>query len=124
MSVRMELIARSATPLSACTCGGQVVCATSSVSSSSVNLRERNSPALSVWSEPTMRTGAGDLLLACAFMEAMKERTFSGASDLAFKKYTNLNRVWSSTSTRAYLYPPKNELTKGPTMSACTSRPA
>ena len=89
-----------------------------------MNLRERNSPALSVCSEPTTRIGAAELRLACEFMEAMNERILSGASDFAFMKYTNLNRVWSSTSMSAYLWPPKKADTKGPTMSACTSRPA
>ena len=119
-----EPIARSATPFSACTWGGQVVWATSSASSMSVNWRDRNSPALSVWSEPTTRTGDADLLLAWALRDAMNLFTYLGASDLVLMKYTNLNLVWSSTMMRPYLDPPKNDGVKGPTMSACTSRPA
>eukprot|EP00965_Chrysotila_dentata_P234294 6200084-Pleurochrysis_carterae.AAC.1 len=45
----MEQIARSATPFNWCTCGGQVeVCTPSDAS-------DRNSPALSLWSVPTIR---------------------------------------------------------------------
>ena len=44
----MLRMARSATPLSECTCGGQVVCVMPAESKNSVNSRERNSPALNV----------------------------------------------------------------------------
>ena len=53
----MLRIVRSATPLSEWTCGGHVVCSMVSASRNSWNSRKVNSPALSVLSEPTMRTG-------------------------------------------------------------------
>ena len=49
---------RSATPFSACTYGGQVVCLMSDSSKNSLNSRERNSPALSVCKDPTAYLGA------------------------------------------------------------------
>eukprot|EP00965_Chrysotila_dentata_P008416 274348-Pleurochrysis_carterae.AAC.1 len=51
----MERIALSATPFNWCTCGGQMEVCTPSNARSSVNSRDRNLPALSLWSVPTMR---------------------------------------------------------------------
>eukprot|EP00965_Chrysotila_dentata_P015535 513930-Pleurochrysis_carterae.AAC.1 len=44
----MERMARSATPLSWWTCGGQVVLCTPASARNSVNSRDKNSPALSL----------------------------------------------------------------------------
>eukprot|EP00965_Chrysotila_dentata_P226362 6195363-Pleurochrysis_carterae.AAC.5 len=48
VSSMIERIARSATPLSWCTCGGQVEVCTWLVARKSVTSFERNSPALSL----------------------------------------------------------------------------
>eukprot|EP00965_Chrysotila_dentata_P092337 3047615-Pleurochrysis_carterae.AAC.1 len=53
----MDRIARSATPFNWWTCGGQVEVCTPFSDRNSVNSRERNSPALSLWRVPTMRAG-------------------------------------------------------------------
>eukprot|EP00965_Chrysotila_dentata_P029549 982555-Pleurochrysis_carterae.AAC.1 len=68
----------------------------------SVNSLKRNSPALSLWMVPTVRTGRAAFLFARAVKEAMSLRTCVGPSDLLRMKCTDLKRVWSSTSTRAY----------------------
>eukprot|EP00966_Prymnesium_polylepis_P304336 7031612-Prymnesium_polylepis.1 len=49
----MDRMARSATPLSSWTCGEHVDCAT--LSSRSRYSRDRNSPALSVWIDATLK---------------------------------------------------------------------
>eukprot|EP00965_Chrysotila_dentata_P259341 6213531-Pleurochrysis_carterae.AAC.1 len=54
----------------------------------------------------------------------MNLRICDGASDLFRMKWTDLNLVWSSTSTRAYWYPPCKVRTNGPAMSAWINRPA
>eukprot|EP00965_Chrysotila_dentata_P149212 4927943-Pleurochrysis_carterae.AAC.1 len=76
----MLRIARSATPLSWWTCGGQVVACTPSSESSSVNCFERNSPALSLWSVPTTRVGVSRPSFKSAVNPARKLRICLGAS--------------------------------------------
>eukprot|EP00966_Prymnesium_polylepis_P226204 5232599-Prymnesium_polylepis.1 len=51
-------MARSATLFSSWTCGGQVDCATLSASSRSRYSQDRNSPALSVWIDATLKTSS------------------------------------------------------------------
>ena len=67
MIIRMD---RSATPFSACTYGGQVVCAMRDSSRNSVNSRDRNSPALSVCKAPTAYLGSSLLREMSAFSDA------------------------------------------------------
>eukprot|EP00965_Chrysotila_dentata_P132757 4389549-Pleurochrysis_carterae.AAC.1 len=100
MIVRM---ARSATPLRACTCGGDVVAWMELSASRSVNSREINSPALSVCMVPTVRAGASRRVLSRALNSARNRFTHAGASVRANRKYTILKREWSSTRTRRYL---------------------
>jgi len=64
-----------------------VVRVMSSESRNSLNSPERNSPALSMWSCPTMRTGSGLPMLEIAFSLATKDRTRCSASDFDFRKY-------------------------------------
>eukprot|EP00965_Chrysotila_dentata_P170547 5630192-Pleurochrysis_carterae.AAC.1 len=71
----MERIARSATPLSSWTCGGQVEECTPESARKSVNRVERNSPALSEWSVPTKRWGSFAFVFSRAAKEAMNLRT-------------------------------------------------
>ena len=47
-------------------------------SRSSENFRDRNSPALSVWRDPTSRTGNVEVVLACALKRLTNLRTASG----------------------------------------------
>ena len=63
-----------------------MVRAMDSVSMYSVNSRDRNSPALSIWSCPTMRTGSDLPTLDNAFNLATKERIRFSASDLCLRK--------------------------------------
>ena len=86
----IERIARSATPLSECTCGGHVVRSMVSLSRYSVNSFERNSPALSICSWPTTLIGSARPTLTSAFSFATKARIFAGASLLVLRKYTCL----------------------------------
>eukprot|EP00965_Chrysotila_dentata_P163155 5388207-Pleurochrysis_carterae.AAC.2 len=95
-------MARSATPFNWWTCGGQVDECIPRSDKKSVNSLERNSPALSLCMVPTIRMGRSAFLFARAVKEAMNLRTCADASDLLRMKYTDLKRVWSSTSTRAY----------------------
>eukprot|EP00965_Chrysotila_dentata_P144369 4769176-Pleurochrysis_carterae.AAC.1 len=121
MVVRM---ARSATPLSACTCGGEVVAWTKPLASSSVNSREMNSPALSVWIVPMILAGVSRRVLSSALNSARNRLTQAGASVRDFRKYITLKRAeWSSTRISRYLWLPTVG-TEGPAMSACMSRPA
>eukprot|EP00965_Chrysotila_dentata_P189692 6173458-Pleurochrysis_carterae.AAC.1 len=71
-----------------------------------------------------MRAGRGEFLLARAEKDAMNLRICDGASDLLRRKCMDLNLVWSSTSMRAYWYPPCKVRTNGPAMSAWIRRPA
>ena len=89
----MERMARSATPFSWCTCGGQVVWWMSSSSMSSENSRDRNSPALSVCSAPTTDMACVFPMLPNALKAARNLRTYMGASDLARMAYAILNLV-------------------------------
>eukprot|EP00966_Prymnesium_polylepis_P004004 91500-Prymnesium_polylepis.1 len=66
---------------------------------SSANSLDTSSPALSVWSAPTMRVIVPDVELALPLIVATKRRTSLGASDFVTMWNTNLNREWSSTST-------------------------
>eukprot|EP00965_Chrysotila_dentata_P114978 3800493-Pleurochrysis_carterae.AAC.1 len=75
----IERIALSATPFNWCTCGGQVDVCTPSTARRSVNSRDKNSPALSLWSVPTMRAGDECPALRSALKEAMNLRTCPGA---------------------------------------------
>eukprot|EP00965_Chrysotila_dentata_P008985 292179-Pleurochrysis_carterae.AAC.1 len=70
----MDRIARSATPFNWWTCGGQVDVCTPFSDRNSVNSRERNSPAVSLWRVPAMRAGRGEFLLARAEKDAMNLR--------------------------------------------------
>eukprot|EP00965_Chrysotila_dentata_P118568 3920137-Pleurochrysis_carterae.AAC.1 len=88
----MDRIARSATPLSSCTCGGQVVVCTPVLVKKSAKRVERNSPALSECSVPMSRRGAGWFWLSSAAKEARNLRTYNGASDFVFIGYAALNR--------------------------------
>eukprot|EP00965_Chrysotila_dentata_P172207 5682764-Pleurochrysis_carterae.AAC.1 len=97
----MLRIARSATPLSWWTCGGQVVACTPSSETSSVNCFERNSPALSLWSVPTTRVGVSRPSFKRAVNPARKLRMCLGASCLWRIMCTALKREWSSTMTSA-----------------------
>eukprot|EP00965_Chrysotila_dentata_P029582 983472-Pleurochrysis_carterae.AAC.1 len=65
-------IARSATPFSWWTCGGQVVAWMPLSARNSVNCFERNSPALSLWSVPTTRVGVARPSLSRAVNPAKK----------------------------------------------------
>eukprot|EP00965_Chrysotila_dentata_P070008 2312332-Pleurochrysis_carterae.AAC.2 len=76
------LMARSATPFSWWTCGGQVVVCTPSSARSSVNYLERNSPALSLCSVPTTRVGLSRPSLRRAVKPARNIRMCLGASCL------------------------------------------
>eukprot|EP00965_Chrysotila_dentata_P059272 1967539-Pleurochrysis_carterae.AAC.1 len=78
----MLRIARSATPFSWCTCGGQVVAWTPLPASSSVNCFDRNSPALSLWIVPTTRVGVSRPALRRAVKLARNCRMCAGASCL------------------------------------------
>ena len=55
-----------------------------------MNFRERNSPALSVCSEPTTRTGAAELELACALIDEMNARILSGSLRLGLQEVHKL----------------------------------
>eukprot|EP00965_Chrysotila_dentata_P045103 1498652-Pleurochrysis_carterae.AAC.1 len=70
----IDQIALSATPFSWCTCGGQVEVCTPSDARSSVNSRDRNSPALSLWRVPTIRVGDGRPAFSSALKAAMNLR--------------------------------------------------
>eukprot|EP00965_Chrysotila_dentata_P176240 5819734-Pleurochrysis_carterae.AAC.1 len=72
----MLRMARSATSLSWCTCGGHVVAWTPLAERKAANSADRNSPALSL----------------NAVKEAMNARTAAGASPLELKRWTALNR--------------------------------
>ena len=114
----MDRMARSATPLSWCTCGGQVVRVIDSLSRYSENSLDMNSPALSRCSWPTMRTRSASGLptLHIELSLATKDLTRLRASLLFLRKYTCLSREWSSTSTRKYVNPCSERL-NGPAMS-------
>eukprot|EP00965_Chrysotila_dentata_P135253 4472351-Pleurochrysis_carterae.AAC.2 len=74
-----------------------------------------------------MRVGDDRFVLRSALNEAMNVRTWVGASCLCLRRWTALNLVLSSTSTRAYLRAPSTEATKGPaksTLAAFASRHA
>eukprot|EP00965_Chrysotila_dentata_P184376 6086777-Pleurochrysis_carterae.AAC.3 len=88
----MDRIARSATPSSSCTCGGQVVVCTPEAVKKSAKRVDRNSPALSEWSVPTSRRGSGWFWLSSAAKDARNLRTYKGASDFVFIGYAALNR--------------------------------
>eukprot|EP00965_Chrysotila_dentata_P097268 3215023-Pleurochrysis_carterae.AAC.4 len=77
----MERVARSATPLSWCTCGGQVVLCTPNSARNSVNSRDRNSPALSLCSNPTTRWGLGERLLRSEVLVSRELRAKKRAGD-------------------------------------------
>eukprot|EP00965_Chrysotila_dentata_P228951 6196895-Pleurochrysis_carterae.AAC.1 len=70
----MLRIARSATPLSCWTCGGQVVACMPSSARNSVNCFERNSPALSLCNVPTTRVGVSRPSLSRAVNPARNRR--------------------------------------------------
>eukprot|EP00965_Chrysotila_dentata_P139425 4610300-Pleurochrysis_carterae.AAC.2 len=67
----------------------------------SVNCLERNSPALLLWSVLTTRVGVSRPSLSRAVKPARNRLMCDGASLLLRSKCTALNRVWSSTITRA-----------------------
>eukprot|EP00965_Chrysotila_dentata_P005295 173827-Pleurochrysis_carterae.AAC.4 len=67
----MERIALSATPFSWCTWGGHVDVCTPSEARRSVNSRDKNSPALSLCSVPTMRVGDGRPAFSSVLKAAM-----------------------------------------------------
>ena len=88
-----DRIARSATPLRSCTCGGEVVCRTREESSNSLNSRDTNSPALSEWNPLMRRMDPSDgSEESFALKSAMKRRILAGASLFYLRKYTNLKR--------------------------------
>eukprot|EP00965_Chrysotila_dentata_P055480 1840636-Pleurochrysis_carterae.AAC.1 len=89
----MLRIARSATPFSWWTCGGHVAAWMPSSARNSVNCFERNLPALSLWSVPTIRVGVSRPLLSRAVKPARKRRMCVGASLLFRSMCTALNRV-------------------------------
>eukprot|EP00965_Chrysotila_dentata_P108979 3600320-Pleurochrysis_carterae.AAC.2 len=67
----------------------------------SVNCLDRNSPALSLWSVPTTCVGVSRPSLSRAVNPARNRLMCDGASLLLRSRCTALNRVWSSTITRA-----------------------
>ena len=83
---RMDRIARSATPLSWCTCAGQRVCVMEDSSSSSPNCFERNSPALSECRVPSTLIGVVRRRLSRALNLATNFRMHAGASLLFRRK--------------------------------------
>ena len=69
-----------------------MVCCNTSSSRNYLNSRDKNSPALSVCSEPTTFTGEACPRLRWALRAATHERTLERASLLVLRKYTNLYR--------------------------------
>ena len=66
-----------------------------------MNSWEMNSPALSEWKCPSVRTGRSARSPNFALKEAMKRLILVLRSLLRRIGYTNLKREWSSTSTTA-----------------------
>eukprot|EP00965_Chrysotila_dentata_P078799 2598531-Pleurochrysis_carterae.AAC.2 len=96
MEVRM---ARSATPLSAWMCGGEVVACTELSARSSVKSRDTNSPASSVCIVPTIRVGELRRVLRSALNLQMKRLTQAGASVRDFRKAQRCQRAQAAPRT-------------------------
>ena len=88
----MDLMARSATPFSACISGGDSVLSTRSEDISLLNLFDVNSPAPSVCNEPIEDIVPPDFA-ATLLKLAMKDLMTPGASALSTKGKANLNLV-------------------------------
>ena len=86
MSSRIERTARSATPFSWCTCGGQVVWLIPSEARRSLNSCERNSAALSQCTAPRTMEGLLARELTTDLRVAMYSLAFLTVSDLFLRQ--------------------------------------
>eukprot|EP00965_Chrysotila_dentata_P240579 6203792-Pleurochrysis_carterae.AAC.1 len=86
VSFIIERMARSATPLSWCMCGGQVVLCTPRDARKSPNSFDKNSPALLLCRVLMTCFGWSLRLFSKAVKEAMKRRTCAGALALFLRK--------------------------------------